>query len=62
MDLAQAPAQYDKTDQDRVRGTLSSADKQNVKQGNVFDKILMRDTADGKIKTIVMTSGALVIT
>lgn len=31
MNIAQAPAQYDKTDQDRMRGAIADADNLNVK-------------------------------
>lgn len=62
MNLPQAPAQYDKTDQDRVRRAEMDADKRNVKIDTVLDSFMMRDTATGTIKTVVITSGAWVIT
>lgn len=56
MNLAQAPVQYDKTDQDRMRGTLQVADKQNVKIGG---PIIIQD-ANGKWwRLVVSTSGVL---
>lgn len=62
MNIAQAPAQYDKTDQDQMRGQLKAADAKNIKLGQVLDEILVRDTATGTIRTVVITSGAWVIT
>jgi hypothetical protein len=62
MLIPNAPGSYDQTDQDMVRGVLITDAKTNLKVGYVFDKILMKDTATGVIKTIKMTSGALVIT
>lgn len=62
LNIAQAPAQYDKTDQDRLRGAISTADALNIKTGQVLDKWLFRDTATGTIRTVVVTSGAFVIT
>lgn len=61
MNIAQAPAQYDKTDQDVMRRRMTEADNLNIKTGQVLDKLLFRDTADGTIKTVVVTSGALVV-
>lgn len=61
MILPQAPDAYDKQDQDRVRSALNTESKKALHAGDVFDKILMRDTATGEIKTVVITSGAFVI-
>lgn len=61
MNLPAAPAAYDQGDQDRVRGSLNGEDKKNVKKGDVFDKILMRDTVTGAVVTLTVASGALVI-
>lgn len=36
MNIAPAPAQYDKTDQDRMRGEVTQADGQNVKTTDSF--------------------------
>jgi hypothetical protein len=62
MQLPNAPAQYDPSDQAQMRGALDRADKQNVKQGAVFDKILIRDTITGSIMTMTVASGAVIIT
>lgn len=62
MNLAPAPAAYDKNDQDRMRRTVSDADNQSVKFNSVLTSFKMRDTATGTIKTVVITSGAFVIT
>lgn len=62
MQLPNAPAQYDPSDQSQMRGALDRADKQNVKQGSVFDKILIRDTVTGSIVTMTVASGSVVIT
>jgi hypothetical protein len=61
MLLPKAPEKYDQHDQDVTRGVLNSDAKTNIKVGYVFDKILMKDTATGVVKTIKMTGGALVI-
>ena len=62
LTLGSAPSAYNKAHQDQVQGALVREDKNNVKTGTVFDKILMKDTATGTIVTLVVTSGALVIT
>ena len=62
MLLPNAPAQYDQANEAQVRHTLEQADKTTAKLNTVFDKILMRDTATGVVKTVVITSGAWVIT
>jgi hypothetical protein len=61
MLLPKAPEKYDQHDQDNLRGTLTTDAKTNLKVGHVFEKILMKDTATGQVRTIKMTSGALVI-
>jgi hypothetical protein len=40
MNLARLPSQYDKTDQDRMRGTLTDADGQNVKTNAATTKLV----------------------
>ena len=62
MNLPKAPAAYDANDQAQMRGTLEREDKRNMKNGVVLDKLMFRDTADGTIKVVVVTSGAFVIT
>lgn len=62
MNIAQAPAQYDKTDQDRMRGEIASADAANLKTGQILSKLLFRDTVTGAMVTVVVTAGAFVIT
>lgn len=61
MNLPRPTVQYDVQDQNNLRGELEREDKRNLKVGVVFDKIQMKDTATGVVKTIKMTSGALVI-
>ena len=56
------PEKYDRVDQAQSRKAISDADKQNIKTGQILDKLLFRDTVTGTIKTIVVTSGAFVIT
>jgi hypothetical protein len=62
MQLPVAPPQYSPQDQAQLRGTLEREDKRNLKAGNVFDKILMRDTVTGAVVTLTVASGVLVIT
>ena len=61
MQLGKAPKQYDEGDEANLRGILEREDKRNLKQGNVFDKFLMRDTVTGVVKTVTIASGAFVI-
>lgn len=61
LNLPKPPPKYDPQDEANARRAIEQADKQNVKQSQIFGKILMRDTATGEVRTIVMTSGALVI-
>lgn len=62
MNLPSPNAAYSQTDEAQTRASLEAADKQNVKVGTILSKILMRDTATGDVRTLVVTSGALVIT
>lgn len=62
LTIAPAPGQYDKTDQDRFRFKVETADGENLKLGQVLDELLFRDTVTGTIVTVVVTSGALVVT
>lgn len=62
LNFPPAPSQYDKAHFDQVQRDLEAADKKNVKTDQVLDKLLFRDTATGTIKTVVVTSGAFVIT
>lgn len=62
MQLPKAPANYDGADQAQVRGIIEREDKHNIKSGNVFNKILMKDTATGQTVTLTVASGSLVIT
>lgn len=61
MNLPIAPPGYDAKDQAQMRGALEREDKRNMKNGVILDKLLFRDTADGTIKVVVVTSGAFVI-
>ena len=62
MLLPNAPAKYDQANEAQMRHTLEQTDKTTAKLNTVYDKILMRDTATGVVKTVVITSGAWVIT
>lgn len=62
LNLAPAPSQYDQADEAQQRRALEAEDKKTVKTGQVLDKLLFKDTATGAIKTVVVTSGAFVIT
>lgn len=62
MNLARPGASYSQQDEAQTRSALEQADGQNIKVGSVLDKIFMRDTEDGTIRTVVVTSGALVVT
>lgn len=62
MNLPKPPPSYDQGDEAQARAAIETADGQNVKRNSVFDKILIRDTATGKIVTVTMASGAFVIT
>ena len=62
MQLPKAPAQYDGGEQAQMRGILEREDKRNLKAGAVFDKILLRDSVTGTVKTLTVASGTLVIT
>jgi hypothetical protein len=61
LNFPDAPGQYGKPHQDQVQRLLEIEDKKNVKTGQILDKLLFRDTATGLVKTVVVTSGALVI-
>lgn len=62
MNLPRAPQTYDATEQAQMRRILETEDKKNLKAGQVLDTLLFRDTATGTVRTVVITSGALVIT
>lgn len=62
MNLPKPTVSYDAQDQTAVRRAVEQADKQNIKTGNVFEKILMRDSVTGTIVTLTVASGSLVIT
>lgn len=62
LNFSKAPKVYDESHQDQVQSLLEREDKKNLKSGQILDKLLFRDTADGTIKTVVVTSGAFVIT
>lgn len=61
MNLPKPPAQYDATDQSRMRRILETEDARNLKTGQVLDKILMRDGATGTVVTLTIAHGSLVI-
>lgn len=61
MNLPNPPGEYDQQDQAQTRSAIEQADARNVKAGAALDKLLFRDTADGTIKTVVVTSGAFVV-
>jgi hypothetical protein len=61
MQLPKAPATYSASDQAQLRGTLEREDNRNMKNGVILDKLLFRDTATGAVVTVVVTSGAFVI-
>lgn len=61
MNLPKAPQVYDASDQAQMRGVLEREDKRNMKTDIILDKLLFRDTATGAVKTVVVTSGAFVI-
>jgi hypothetical protein len=62
MQLPKAPAQYDGGEQSQMRGILEREDKRNLKAGAVFDKLLLRDSVTGAVRTLTVASGSLVIT
>jgi hypothetical protein len=62
MQLPKAPSAYDYSDQAQLRGILEREDRRNLKAGMVFDKILVRDSVSGTIRTLSVTGGTLVIT
>lgn len=62
MQLPKPPVQYDGGDQAQLRGILEREDKRNLKTGMVFDKLLLRDSVTGAVKTLTVSSGTLVIT
>jgi hypothetical protein len=62
MNLPRAPQSYDATEQAQMRRILETEDKKNLKPDQVLDKLQFRDTATGTVRTLVVTSGALVIT
>jgi len=64
MILPNPPHGYDANDQAQTRNLLVQEDKRNLKRGDllILDQFQMRDTADGALKTVVITSGELVIT
>jgi hypothetical protein len=62
MNLPKAPAIYSATDQAQNRRIIETEDRRNLKVGQVFDKILMRDTVTGTVVELTVASGALVIT
>jgi hypothetical protein len=62
VNLPRPPNAYDPNHTGRVQSQIEKADKQNIKTGHVFDKILMKDTATGVTVTLTVASGSLVIT
>lgn len=61
MSLPKPPEQYSKEDQAVTRGLIDKGLNSKVGKGEILDKFLMRDTATGVVKTVVITSGAFVI-
>lgn len=61
MQLPKAPAEYDGSDQAQLRGIIEREDKRNLKAGVVFDKLLLRDSVTGAVRTLTVTSGTLVV-
>lgn len=59
--LGRPPQAYDPQDQAQMRRALEEADGKNIKVGNVFDKILLRDTDTHEIVTLTVASGVVVI-
>lgn len=53
---------YDNSDQAQLRGILEREDRRNLKAGMVFDKILVRDSVTGAVRTLSVAGGTLVIT
>ena len=62
MRLPKPPVQYDGSDQAQLRGILEREDKRNLKTGIVFDRLQLRDSVTGAVKTLTVSSGTLVIT
>lgn len=62
MSLPKPPAQYSQEDQSVTRGLIDKGLNSKVGKGEILDKFLMRDTDTGEIKTVVITTGAFVIT
>lgn len=61
MNLPKPPASYDPQDQAKARAAISKADGENIKQGAILNRFLMRDTATGMVVTVTIASGAFVI-
>lgn len=61
MNLPRPPEAYDQQDQAQTRAAIEQADNNNLKHGGVIDKLLFKDTATGVVKTVVVTSGVLVV-
>ena len=62
MQLPKPPIQYQDSDQAQLRGILEREDKRNLKAGAVFDKLLLRDSVTGTVRTVTVASGSFVIT
>lgn len=61
MKLSKSPAQYSEQHQDQLQREILSADGKNLKSDQIFASLRFKDTADGSIKTLVITSGAVVV-
>ena len=62
MKLPSPQFTYDMANEAQTRSALEKADAQNAKFTSVFKKIYMEDTATGQIRTLVITSGGVVVT
>lgn len=62
MNLPRPGPVYSGQDEAKTRNLIEIEDKKNVKQGAVFDKILMKDTVTGASVAVTVASGVLVVT
>lgn len=62
MNLARSPAQYDTTDQDRMRGEIAKADGQNIKRTEALDRLLFKSPDGHLFYLSVSNAGATVWT
>lgn len=62
MRFGQAPSQYDKTDQDRIRGAIEIEDAKNIKRTEALDRLLFKAPNGTLFYLSVSNAGATVWT